>query len=494
MPRMTTRCCIAGGGPAGMMAGLLLARAGVDTVVLEKHGDFLRDFRGDTVHPSTLELMYELGVLDAFLARPHQQVHEIGGDIDGQRVTVADFTHLPTHCKFVALMPQWDFLDFLADEGRRYPTFHLVMNGEVVDLLRTGGQVTGVHARTAHGDLEIDAALTIGADGRHSIVRERAGLDIETLGAPIDVLWLRLSRRDVVSGSRRPSDDVVSGFRGTSDDVVSGFSGTSDDVVSGFSGTSDDVVSGFSGTSDDVVSGCSRTADDVVSGFSRTGGDSSDPSQTLGIVRAGRIFVMLNRGDYWQCAFVIPKGGYEMLRARGLESFRADIASIVPFLADRVGELRTWDDVKLLTVMVDRLRQWYMPGLLCIGDAAHAMSPIGGVGINLAVQDAVAAANLLHRPLREGTVSVADLAAVQRRRLLPTRVTQAAQVAIQKNVLAQVLDWDRGASIPLPFPVRMLRRYPFLRRIPARLVGIGVRPEHVRTPDAFGSTGSGGYN
>ena len=404
-----------------MMAGLLLARAGVDTIVLEKHGDFLRDFRGDTVHPSTLELMHELGVLDAFLARPHQKVHEIGGDIDGQRVIIADFTHLPTQCKFVALMPQWDFLDFLADEGRRYPTFHLMMNAEVVDLLRSGGRVTGVRARTPEGDVEIDAMLTMGADGRKSVVRERAGLTVQTLGAPIDVLWMRLSRRDTNA---------------------------------------------------------------VVSGFSRTGGD-PDPAQTLGVIRAGRVFVMLNRGDYWQCAFVIPKGGCEALRTRGLERFRADIASIVPFLQDRVEELRTWDDIKLLTVMVDRLQRWYMPGLLCIGDAAHAMSPIGGVGINLAVQDAVAAANLLYRPLLDGTLSVEELAAVERRRLLPTRLTQAAQVAIQKNVLAPVLGSQRGTTITLPFPVRLLRDHPFLRRIPARLVGVGVRPEHVRTPDAY---------
>jgi 2-polyprenyl-6-methoxyphenol hydroxylase-like FAD-dependent oxidoreductase len=411
MPRMTTQCCIAGGGPAGMMAGLLLARAGVDTVVLEKHGDFLRDFRGDTVHPSTLELMYELGVLDAFLARPHQKVNEIGGDIDGQRLTIADFTHLPTHCKFVALMPQWDFLDFLADEGRRYPTFHLVMNAEAVDLLRSDGRVTGIRARTADGDLEIDASLTIGADGRRSIVRERAGLIVETLGAPIDVLWLRLSRRE------------------------------------------------------------------------------ADRAETLGVIRAGRVFVMLNRGEYWQCAFVIPKGAYATLRERGLDSFRRDIVAIVPFLQDRVEELRTWDDIKLLTVMVDRLRKWYAAGLLCIGDAAHAMSPIGGVGINLAVQDAVATANLLHGPLRDGAVLIDDLAAVQRRRLLPTRLTQAAQVAIQKNVLAPVLDWDRATPISLPFPARLLRDHPILRRIPARLVGIGMRPEHVRTPNAFAGAG-----
>jgi 2-polyprenyl-6-methoxyphenol hydroxylase-like FAD-dependent oxidoreductase len=390
-----------------MMAGLLLARAGVDTIVLEKHGDFLRDFRGDTVHPSTLELMHELGVLEAFLRRPHQELREIGGDIDGHLVKVADFTHLPTVCKFVALMPQWEFLDFLADEARQYPTFRLVMNAEVLDVLRADGRVTGVRAKTPDGDLDVEATLTIGADGRRSVVRDRAGLIVETFGAPIDVLWLRLSRHE------------------------------------------------------------------------------SDRAQTLGIIRSGRVFVMLNRGDYWQCAFVIPKGGYAALREQGLDEFRRDIAGIVPFLSNRVAELRTWDDIKLLTVLVDRLRQWFAPGLLCIGDAAHAMSPIGGVGINLAVQDAVAATNLLYRPLRDGRVSSDHLAAVQQRRLFPTRMTQSAQVAIQKNVMAPVLGLNRSASISLPFPVRMLQRFPVLRRIPARLVGIGIRPEHVRTPNAF---------
>ena len=390
-----------------MMAGLLLARAGVDTIVLEKHGDFLRDFRGDTVHPSTLELMHELGVLDAFLTRPHQKLREIGGDIDGQRVRIADFSNLPTACKFVALMPQWDFLDFLADEARKYPTFRLLMNAEAIDVLRADGRVTGVRAKTPDGEVDVEATLTIGADGRHSVVRDRAGLTVETFGAPIDVLWMRLSRHE------------------------------------------------------------------------------SDRTQTLGIIRSGRVFVMLNRGDYWQCAFVIPKGGYAALREQGLEEFRRDIVAIVPFLSDRVAELKSWDDIKLLTVLVDRLKEWYAPGLLCIGDAAHAMSPIGGVGINLAVQDAVAAANLLYRPLRDGRVSLDDLAAVQKRRLFPTRMTQNAQVAIQKNVMVPVLGLNRSASISLPFPVRMLQRYPVLRRIPARLVGIGVRPEHVRTPNAY---------
>ena len=399
-----------------MMAGLLLARAGVETLVLEKHGDFLRDFRGDTVHPSTLELIHELGHLDALLKLPHQQVREIGGDVDGHRVTVADFSRLPTQCRFVALMPQWDFLDFLAGEARRYSTFRLLMNAEVMEVLRTGDRVTGLRVRTPDGELDVEAALTIGADGRTSIVRERAGLIVETFGAPIDVLWMRLPRRE------------------------------------------------------------------------------TDRAETLGVIRSGRVLVMLNRGDCWQCGFVIPKGGAAALKERGLDMFREDITAMVPFLRDRVEDLRTWDDVKLLTVIVDRLRRWYANGLLCIGDAAHAMSPIGGVGINLAIQDAVATANLLYRPLLNGSVSMDDLAAVQRRRLFPTRMTQAAQVAIQRNVLAPVLNLARGASIGLPFPLRLLRDYPVLRRIPARMVGMGVRPEHVRTPNAFAGSGSGGYN
>jgi 2-polyprenyl-6-methoxyphenol hydroxylase-like FAD-dependent oxidoreductase len=416
MSRIVTRCCIAGGGPAGMMAGLLLARAGVETVVLEKHSDFLRDFRGDTVHPSTLELMHELGVLDQFLARPHQEVRHITADVGGSRVTVADFTHLPTRCRFVALMPQWEFLDFLAHQARTYPTFRLVMNAEVVGLRGSAGTVTGVDVRTPDGDMAVDAALTIGADGRRSAVRERAGLAVDVLGAPIDVLWLRFSRRD------------------------------------------------------------------------------SDRAEALGVIRFGRVFVMLNRGDYWQCAFVIPKDGYAHLKERGLEAFREELEAVAPSLHDRVGELRSWEDVKLLTVRVDRLQRWHAPGLLCIGDAAHAMSPIGGVGINLAIQDAVAAANLLYRPLRNGRVSLQDLAAVERRRRMPTRLTQAVQVAIQTNVLAPVLASGGGEPIALPLPLRLLRRYPILRRVPARLVGMGVRPEHVRTPNAFAASESGGYN
>ncbi len=325
--QITTTCAIAGGGPAGMMLGLLLARAGVDVVVLEKHADFLRDFRGDTVHPSTLEVMHELGILEDFLKRPHQKLRELTGEIGDTRVRLADFSHLPTHCRFIALMPQWDFLDFLAGHAKRYPGFHLRMRAEVNGLIMDGDSVSGLRADTPEGLLEVRASLVVGADGRHSTVRDLAGLEVKDLGAPMDVLWLSLSKR------------------------------------------------------------------------------AGDGSQSLGRIQAGRLFVMLDRGDYWQCAFVIPKGGFEALRAKGVENFRAEIVALNPALADRVNEIASWDDVKLLTVRVDRLKRWYRSGLLCIGDAAHAMSPVGGVGINLAVQDAVAAANILCGAAAQGAVS-----------------------------------------------------------------------------------------
>jgi 2-polyprenyl-6-methoxyphenol hydroxylase-like FAD-dependent oxidoreductase len=399
MEQLTTTCCIAGGGPAGMMLGLLLARAGVPVVVLEKHADFLRDFRGDTIHPSTLEVMHELGLLDEFLKLPHRRVERLGGVVGNTPIRIADFTHLPTRCKFIALMPQWDFLDFLADNARRYPTFDLRMRAEVTDLIEEGGRIVGVRAKTPDGELIVRATLVVGADGRTSVVRDRAGLAVEDIGAPMDVLWMRLSRR------------------------------------------------------------------------------ASDGAEALGRIDAGKMFVMIDRGDYWQCAYVIPKGAADEVRAAGIDAFRAAIVSVAPMLPDRVAELRSWDDVKLLTVKIDRLKQWHRPGLLCIGDAAHAMSPVGGVGVNLAVQDAVAAANLLAAPLRNGTVSDGDLAAVQRRRTFPTRMTQRLQVFIQENVLSRVLA-SRGTISP-PWPVRLVSRCPMLQRIPARLVGLGVRPEHV---------------
>jgi 2-polyprenyl-6-methoxyphenol hydroxylase-like FAD-dependent oxidoreductase len=393
-----------------MMLGFLLARAGVDVLVLEKHADFLRDFRGDTIHPSTLELMSELHLLDDFLKRPHQEAQQLTGFVGETELTIADFSRLQTKCRFIAFMPQWDFLNFLAERGRRYPTFHVRMQAEVTGLVQDSGRVIGVTAATPEGPLEIRADLVVGADGRHSTVREQAGLQVKDLGAPMDVLWMRLSRRP---GDRR---------------------------------------------------------------------------QPLGRFDRGKIFIMLDRGDYWQCGYVISKGGIEEIRRRGLEAFREDITDIAPCMRDRVGELRDWGEVKLLTVAVDRLRRWYRPGLLCIGDAAHAMSPIGGVGINLAIQDAVAAANMLANPLRRGRVTTEQLRRVQHRRELPTRLTQWLQVFIQDRVIRRVLGSQRQLS--LAWPLRLLRRWPFLRRIPARLIGIGFRPEHVKTPDVFEMEGT----
>jgi 2-polyprenyl-6-methoxyphenol hydroxylase-like FAD-dependent oxidoreductase len=383
-----------------MMLGLLLAREGIQVLVLEKHADFLRDFRGDTIHPSTLEIMHELGLLEAFLRRPHQQARTLGAQIGDEFLEVADFTHLPTHCRFIALMPQWDFLDFISQQARQYPTFQLEMQADVTDLIEEGGRVAGVRAKTPQGVLTVRADLVVGADGRHSTVRQRAGFKIDDLGAPMDVLWMRVSRHP------------------------------------------------------------------------------DDPAQTLGHVDAGRILVMLNRGDYWQCAFVIAKGGFDEIRRRGLPGFREEIARLVPYLRERTSELRDWDDVKLLSVTVDRLRVWHRPGLLCIGDAAHAMSPIGGVGINLAIQDAVAAANILAPPFLQAGVSDHDLRAVQRRREFPTRATQRMQVIVQNRVIGRVLGSTRKPSPPLL--LRLFGKWAFLRRLPARLIGLGFRPEHVK--------------
>ncbi len=401
---VTTRCAIAGGGPAGMMLGYLLARAGVDVVVLEKHADFLRDFRGDTIHPSTLEVMYELGLLEEFLERPHQKLDELRARIGNDVVFLADLKHLPTHCKFIALMPQWDFLDFLADHAKRYLGFSLRMRAEVNELLFDGDKVVGLRAKTPDGDLEVRADLVVGADGRHSTVRERAGLQVEDIGAPMDVLWMRLSKRP------------------------------------------------------------------------------GDGEQLMGRILPGRLFVMIGRGDYWQCAYVIPKGGFDAVRSKGLEAFRESLIEINPALADRVQELRSWDDIKLLTVAIDRLKRWYRDGLLCIGDAAHAMSPVGGIGINVAIQDAVAAGNILGPTLRAGPVPESLLADVQKRREWPTRMTQRLQVIVQNLVIRNVLQMQQQPRAP--FLTKFFNWFPALRRIPARIVGMGFRPEHVRTPKA----------
>lgn len=400
---ITAQCAIAGGGPAGVMMGFLLARAGVKVVVLEKHADFFRDFRGDTIHPSTLEVMDELGLLDAFLELPHQTVEELSVEIGDRTLKIADFSHLPTAAKFIAMMPQWDFLDFLAGQAKRYPNFDLRLGADVDELLTDNGKVVGLKAATHEGDLEVRADLVVGADGRHSTVRSLARMEVEDIGAPMDVLWMRVSRK--------PEDGDV----------------------------------------------------------------------TFGRIEPGRFFIMINRGDYWQCAFVIPKGGFNQLRRNGLEAFRQIIMALKPSLGARVRELETWDDVKLLSVRVDRLKTWYRPGLLCIGDAAHAMSPIGGVGVNLAVQDAVAAANLLALPLLERSVSEADLARVQKRRTLPMKLTQRLQVFLQDRVVTSVLTATEITEIP--FPVKTLNDFPLLRRIPGRIIGLGFRPEHVALPE-----------
>ncbi len=398
-----TKCAIAGGGPAGMMLGFLLARAGVEVVVLEKHADFFRDFRGDTVHPSTLELMYELGLLDQFLKLPHQKLETLSAQIGERHLNMVDFRHLPTHCKFVALMPQWDFLNFLAEHGKRYKTFDLRMKAEATELIEEGGRVVGLRAQSREGAIEIRADLVVGCDGRHSTVRQKAQLVGDDYGAPMDVLWFRLARK------------------------------------------------------------------------------TTDSAETFGHVEAGKMMIMLDRGEYWQCAYVIAKGGIDRIKAEGLEAFRKRVLEMSPFLADRIGELKSWDDVKLLTVTVDRLRKWWRPGLLCIGDAAHAMSPIGGVGINMAVQDAVAAANRLAAPLKARTVTDADLHAVEQWRTLPVRFTQTLQLTIQKRIISRVL---AGGPRPKPPPFfKLFNIFPVLRRIPARLLGVGIRPEHIRTPE-----------
>jgi len=402
---ITTRCCIVGGGPAGMMLGYLLGRAGVDVVVLEKHADFFRDFRGDTVHPSTLQVMDELGLIDGFLKLPHQRLQKMDGILGGVPIRIADLSRLKTKYPFIAFMPQWDFLNFLRESGKRYPSLKVMMNADATDLIWSGDSVAGVKAKTPDGPVDIRADLTIGCDGRHSMVRERANLAVEEIGAPMDVLWFRAG----------------------------------------------------------------KSANENESLFAR--------------IDTGKMMVTFDRGDYWQCAYVIAKGQYEAVRAAGLDAFRDNIVGMAPILKSGMADVKTWDDVKLLTVAINRLKRWTLPGLLCIGDAAHAMSPVGGVGVNLAVQDAVATANLLAAKLINGCPPEDVLDAVRLRREFPVRMTQTMQVAVQSNIISAALKpGDRPLKAPLF--ARIINAVPWLQGVTARFVGLGVRPEHVHSPAA----------
>jgi 2-polyprenyl-6-methoxyphenol hydroxylase-like FAD-dependent oxidoreductase len=402
---LTTRCCIVGGGPAGMMLGYLLGRAGVDTIVLEKHADFFRDFRGDTVHPSTLQVMDELGLIDGFLKLPHQEIQKMDGQFGGSSIRISDLSRLKTKYPFIAFMPQWDFLNFLREQGRRFATLSVMMNANATDLVWSGDRVTGVRAGTPEGDIEIRANLTVACDGRHSTIRDKAALEVEEIGAPMDVLWFRAG----------------------------------------------------------------KAASDNESVFAR--------------VEAGKMMVTFDRGDYWQCAYVIAKGQYDAVRARGLAALRDDIVRMAPVLKSGIAEVKSWDDVKLLTVAINRLKRWTRPGLLCIGDAAHAMSPVGGVGVNLAVQDAVATANLLAAKLVRGCPTEDELDAVRKRREFPVRMTQRMQVVVQNNLISVALQPGEGPLKP-PLFARVINAVPWLQGVTARFIGLGVRPEHVHSPQA----------
>ncbi|QOZ09845.1 FAD-dependent oxidoreductase [Bradyrhizobium sp. CCBAU 51765] len=399
---MKVRCCVVGGGPAGMMLGYLLGRAGIDVVVLEKHADFFRDFRGDTVHPSTLQVMDELGLIDGFLKLPHQRLQKMDGLFGGTPVRIADLSRLHTKYPFIAFMPQWDFLNFLREAGQRFASLKVMMSTEAVDLIRRGETVAGVRAKTPDGIIDIEADLTIACDGRHSTVRERAGLEVEEIGAPMDVLWFRAGRRP----------------------------------------------------------------DETENVFAR--------------VEPGKMMITFDRGDYWQCAYVIAKGQYEAVKARGLQALLDDVVRMAPILRSGITDVKSFDDIKLLTVAINRLKRWTQPGLLCIGDAAHAMSPVGGVGVNLAVQDAVATANLLADKLQRGCPTEDELDAVRRRREFPVKMTQRMQVIVQNNIISGALQGgDRPLKVPLV--VRLVTALPWLQGIPARLLALGVRPEHVHS-------------
>ena len=397
-----TTCCIAGGGPAGMMIGFLLASAGIDVIVLEKHSDFLRDFRGDTIHPSTFQLMHELGILDEFLKIPHQEQSQLGAMFNKQYLTLADFRKLTVEKPVLGFMPQWEFLNFLQKQAEYYPCFNLMMETNVIDIIEENKIIKGVRAQTRVGVIEIHSNLVIAADGRNSILREKAGLKVNVSGVPIDVLWFKLSKFP------------------------------------------------------------------------------DDPGQSLGFFQLGRLVVMLDRNDYWQCGYVIPKGGFDKIKEKGLHSFGEELSNAVPFLKDRVNELKEWDQIKLLSVAMDCLEKWYTDGLLCIGDAAHAMSPVGGVGINLAIQDAVATANILYESLKEKkSVDIVLLKRVQKRREFPARVTQRLQRTIQNGILIRGQGNNQQKA---PLLMRMVNKWAVLRQIPARLIGIGIRPEHIKTP------------